>query len=199
MESSVARKPLEVIYGKSKLTRQERLARIRELSQLAVTANTDSDGNLTAVTIELHGKLAAVPSLKNSKPNGANFMSTRARDWLTSAQGFWKAQSFLSSFGDEPLLAVIVWGKRPVRFDTDNATTTIKDWLEPATKIVGKFEKRSRGWGAGLVNNDSQVEAWPVRASQLGLDTTTTTIYLRPMRLMRETVAELLARVIMAG
>lgn len=198
-------KSLEIDYGTGVLTRRERLARMRGESDIFVSYVRDKAENLepelTAVTIELHGKLAAVPSLKNSKPMGRNFMSARARDYIETLNSmYWDTRRDEAlTFGAAPIFAFIVFGKRPQRFDPDNGATTIKDWLEPSTKIVGGKVKRDRGWGSGLVLDDNQVTAFAVRAADLKIETPITTIYLRKLSRVRENIVELFARIIMEG
>jgi hypothetical protein len=205
---------VEVTYGKSKLTRQERLTRIRESSEMNLTYNyRDGVGEkreLMAVTIELHGKLAAIPSLKNSKPMGQNFMSKQARDYLAVVDNVFKMKQGFEitkqmprippmTFGTEKVFVLVVFGKRSRSFDPDNGLATVKDWLESSEKMVGQRSKHRRGWGCGLVNNDSQVTAFGVHAEDLGLDTPVTTIYLRRLETMREFLVDMLARAIMEG
>ena len=60
--------------------------------------------------------------------------------------------------------------KRSRRFDPISVAETVQDWLEPASKIVGRTKKHARGWGAGLVDDDSQVVSISAHAEDLGLE-----------------------------
>jgi hypothetical protein len=160
---------------RSRLPRQMRLAEACAKSDMTIDTFPPN-----TVAIHLHGWLKAVPSLKNSRPVGTNFMSVHARDFISVMDIKFRAllpRGFIPT-DDSKYFLVVCFADRAHRFDPDNATTTIKDWLEPSWKIVGRQNKRERGWGAGLVKDDNQIIAFGFRASDFGFKGECTTIFL---------------------
>jgi len=186
--------------GSDKPTKAERVGKILKESTLKLYPTFNSLGWLQSLVIELDGLLARVPSLKNSKLPGRNFMAPHCSDYLRALdtaytkaviEGAFDAEvTFLS----EPLFMFVMHGRRPQYFDEDNATSTLKDWLEVTTKQVGK-KVRDRGWGAGITENDRLVTAWPIRATDLGMSITKTTMYITLLSDAREMMAEVTAHV----
>lgn len=128
-----------------------------------VSANLEG-GFLSSLRVEFHGELARLPSLKNSKLPGKNFINPDTLDRLQAMQVHFErsARVYPSKalhFQKEPLVALLVCSKRKTRFDLDNCAASVKDWLEPNTK-------RGRGWGVGVVEDDSQLTVFPIHASQ---------------------------------
>lgn len=128
---------------------------------------------LERVKLEFSGPIAHIPSLKNSKLPGRNFINptTAARlkvmDY-TYKQSIEKTGLRIPiSFGNDDVALVVVCASRKVSFDTDNCLATIRDWLEPPIKKVGKG--KGRGWGVGLVNNDRQVKGLALYDKDLGM------------------------------
>lgn len=135
-------------------------------SQVLVSADHDAAG-LSSVRIEFHGELSRIPSLKNSKLPGRNFVNPdtlqrlKAMETLyLNATAIHKGQRL--SFGDANVLGLLVCPKRKVRYDVDNCAASIKDWCEPSNK-------RRRGWGVGLINDDSALHLMAVRGDLIGL------------------------------
>ena len=128
---------------------------------------------LERVKLELMGPIAHIPSLKNSKVPGANFINpeTMARikvmDYVYKQTAAKLGITFPLTFGREDVSIVVVCAKRKVAFDTDNCLATVRDWLEPASKMVGKG--RARGWGVGLVDNDRQIKGLALYDKDIGL------------------------------
>lgn len=187
--------------GSDKPTKAERVGKILNESSIEVHSTFSEHGELNSLVIVLDGLLARVPSLKNSKLPGRNFMAPHCSDYLRALDTAWVKENLKFargkypplSFGSQPLFMFVVHGRRPQYFDEDNATSTLKDWLEVTTKQVGK-KVRDRGWGAGITNNDRLVTAWPIRATDLGMSITTTTMYITLLEDARELMAEVTAR-----
>lgn len=150
---------------KQRLTASQLASKHVTESEMDVSVHHTGDV-LRRVIITLRGSLAAVPSLKNSKIPRTNFTNPAVMGKIKAMD-----QLFLSSgeknlsFGAERVHVLIRLASQG-HTDRFNAMETIADWLEPKTKKVGK---RERGWGIGLINDDSQVLGFPYRA-QDGLD-----------------------------
>jgi len=144
-------------------------------SEMAVSAEADDRG-LAAVRIDITGELSRIPSLKNSKLPGRNFINPDTMQRLKALDVLYfqavAARLGSLSFGTEEVLGLLICGKRPVRFDLDNCAAAVKDWLEPATK-------RGRGWGVGLVEDDARLNILPVRGELTGLDVRRSVLILR--------------------
>lgn len=141
------------------------------------------------VQINFSGPISAIPSLKNSKLPGHNFLSpsvtTRLQIMDALFFGALNKSGFSGrlSFGAQPVGVVCVCAKRKVRFDTDNVFATVRDWLEPQTKQVGRC--RERGWGIGLIENDVQVRGFAILDTDIGLLLNKTIIVIQPYEEMR--------------
>lgn len=129
---------------------------------------------LTRIKIEFTGQAAHIPSLKNSKVIGnyVPFTNPKVMARLKVMDFvYFKALSHLGirhlpSFGLQPVMMVLVCAKRKVAFDTDNCLTTVRDWLEPRSKLGGRG--KHRGWGVGLVENDRQIRGFVFQDKDLG-------------------------------
>lgn len=161
------------------------------------------DGKYTAgITIALKGPVAAVPSLKNSKAPGTNYINEKTMSRIVAMDALWNAacrsytgqDTAVVGFGDQPVHLLCIFGKRSRSFDLDNAMATVRDWLEPPWKTVGRGKQRN--WGVGLVNNDSQITGYAVHASDIDLETTDTVISLRRLDDVRPLVAQFIAGVL---
>lgn len=125
------------------------------------------------VKLELSGPIAHIPSLKNSKLPGRNFINPETAARLRVMDFVYKqsiAKTGLRApvtFGKNEVALIVICAKRKVSFDTDNCLATIRDWLEPGTKMVGKG--RARGWGVGLVENDRQIRGMALYDKDIGL------------------------------
>jgi hypothetical protein len=133
-----------------------------------------------SIKIEISGRAAKIPALKNDKRIVKNGMITgketkavlECLDKLYS-DGLKRAKVEGSiSFGDQEVFVLAVLGNRCNRLDSDNCLATIRDWLEPHIKA-----SRNRGWGINLIDNDRQVTGMAIRASTFGIITDKTTIY----------------------
>jgi hypothetical protein len=145
-------------------------------SEVFVSADHDGCG-LASIRVEFHGELARIPSLKNSKLPGRNFVNPDVLQRLKAMETLYHhgAEIYKKkglAFGDREVVGVLVCPKRKVRFDLDNCAASIKDWCEPPTK-------RMRGWGVGLVNDDSRLNVLAVRAEHVGLEINYSLLVLR--------------------
>lgn len=136
-------------------------------------------GDLSCVRIEFHKETSRIPSLKNSKLPGRNFLNPETLNRLRAMDALYLRSTRVYndsnlSFGDQKVMGLLVCNKRPVRFDLDNCVAAVKDWCEPATK-------RGRGWGVGLVDDDSKLNIIAAHAEDLGLTLDHSLLILRPM------------------
>lgn len=137
--------------------------------------------------IVLQGSCASIPPLKNSKIPGTNFLNPRTRGKIKTLDAAWWAAVFskpehqpLRGWRWEEKVLVQVLLSKTTRADADNAMATVRDWLEPPTKSVGR---RQRGWGIGLVGNDSQIISIAMHQADLGikLEQDVTFIFIKPL------------------
>lgn len=146
------------------------------------------------VKIELLGPIAHIPSLKNSKLPGKNFINAETLARIKVMDTVFKQTAaklglhFRMSFDKEDVALIVVCAKRKVAFDTDNCLATVRDWLEPATKKVGKG--RLRGWGIGLIDNDRQVKGLALYDKDLGLTLDKSIIILQRFDRTKDRLAE---------
>lgn len=122
---------------------------------------------LSCVRIEFHKETSRIPSLKNSKIPGRNFLNPDTLDRLKAMDALYNRSTRVYhpkglSFGKRAVVGLLVCNKRPTRFDLDNCVAAVKDWCEPSSK-------RGRGWGVGLVEDDSKLNVIAVHAADLGL------------------------------
>lgn len=150
---------------------KDEIAKYQKDSYCRVEFETNAKG-LRRIRVDFCGPVANIPSLKNAKLPGRNFLSptVRARlkvmdDCYRSALGGALWESGLG-FGPADVALVLVCAKRKVSFDTDNCLATVRDWLEPGIKKVGKG--KHRGWGVGLIENDRQVRGLAIYDKDLG-------------------------------
>lgn len=126
---------------------------------------------LVAVSIEFHGELARTPNLKNRKIPNQTFTNPDVEGRLIAMDRLFGAEQLKLStpltFEDEPVFILLYVADRDRDFDVDSCMVTIRDWLEPSEKIVGK-NVRKRGWGIGLINNDSAARGIPLKWSDVG-------------------------------
>ncbi len=134
-----------------------------------------------AVLIRWDGRLAEIPSMKRGKLPGKNCLNptvlakVRAMDALFAVQAHGRNLGFGANF----VRVVTVCGERSHSFDLPGVEETVLDWLEPPTKPVGK-KRAGRGWGCGLIANDSYVAPTTRHAWQLGLSTRCSLILIEP-------------------
>lgn len=138
------------------------------------------DGKLLSLWIELRGSLAAIPSLKNEKSNFGGLNRTaeqkiKSMD-IIFLEDWGKTWGDSYTFGKERVLLQVISGSRPQTFDAISPVETVQDWLEPKSKIVGAKIKRKRGWGIGMIEDDSQVIPLPAKYSDLSAKKTEQTL-----------------------
>ena len=145
---------------KRKLTKSELVKKYVSESRCFITASP-LIVKPEKIHIEFHGELSRIPSLKNWKLPGKNFVNPdvmariQAMDILyQKAHQELKAPVF--NFEDEPISVLCICGKRPRTFDPIGCAETVMDWLEPATQLKGRA-KKPRGWGIGITKNDKHI------------------------------------------
>lgn len=150
---------------------KQEIAKWAQGSEIGIGAQM-LEGKAQRVVIELRGPIANIPSLKNSKLPGKNFLNLSVLSRLKVMDACFK-QTIAEmgnpdiSFGADEVTCLVVCAKRKVSFDTDNVLATVRDWLEYPVKKVGKG--RDRGWGIGLVDNDRQIKGLAVYCKDLGV------------------------------
>lgn len=114
--------------------------------------------------IELHGEISRIPAMKNNKSN-KGFIHPDFIARIKAMDLCWQRDIKQNLYyGDEKLSGVLFCASRGRRsFDADNCATTVKDWLEPRNKQAGRTKKQ-RGWGIGIVNNDTNLQLLPIKA-----------------------------------
>ena len=143
--------------------------------------------------IDIVGDLANVPSLKNGKMPGRGInldalIKLKALDELFKQE----AGGPFVRFEDGKVFVLVSCAARSRVFDPVNVLETVQDWLEPASKVVGRSKPRARGWGIGVVDNDSQITGLAVHADLLpGFDRDITSIFVLPWAQAGNLVCEL--------
>lgn len=133
--------------------------------------------NPDLVHIQFKGPIANIPALKNQKVKGTNILRDNAKvifDLMT--RSFQRSVNFnIPQFDKKTkVFCVIFCAARRNSFDEDNVLTSIKDWLEPSY-----IRKKNRGWGVGVVENDSMINAYAIKKQKNAKDCELTEIYLR--------------------
>ncbi len=178
---------LKAHWGHKKAeTRGDLIQQLINGSEMFVSVSLGSE-HPKLIYIELHGILAQIPSLKNSSHQFGGISirelsAIKAMDRMfiesVKQQGFTQKQL---SFGNQMIhIALIVGSGARATSNEDNAMTTIKDWVEVPTKIVGGKKKGFRGWGIGLIKDDIQARGYPLKHSDIGVNQTCTSISIRP-------------------
>lgn len=177
---------------KKNLTFKELLSYYMERSEIRMTAS-DSSISPEWIEIEFHGEAGRIPSLKNNKAN-AGWLTKDVKARIYNLDRCWERDiSQRIDYGDELLSGVLICGDRGRRrFDTDNCSTTIRDWLEPGTKQAGRT-RRSRGWGVGMVEDDTNVRILPLKAADLGREDKHSTLILTKAKHTRLNLVEYVA------
>lgn len=131
------------------------------------------DNYLRFFQIELSGAIAKIPSLKNQKIPGRNFISNKAQGHLRAMTDLYRfrtsgAQLSFPPETDVYCQVIIAQGSR---VDEDNGYAAIKDWLEPP---------ENRNWGIGIITDDKFVtgEARHCRRIDENFDRTLITVRL---------------------
>jgi hypothetical protein len=145
-------------------------------SKCIVVHKWSQGGTQLKVHVEFHGTAAKVPSLKNAKLPGMNFINPKTIARLQAMDILYRdeVKHDRPTFADRPVSCIVILAEGS-RCDEDNVFASVKDWLEPSTKQVGR-KKKDRGWGSGLVYNDSQVIGECIRGSDIGWTQSYTTI-----------------------
>lgn len=135
------------------------------------------------VFITFKGLLAEIPSLKNSKRISRNHAFIE-RSVLAKLKAMDRMMSpYVPYFiqHTEKVSVILLNSERSRSFDPDNTYQTIKDWLEPSTKTDGVRKKTNvRGWGVGIVSNDSLISGGSYHASDVGAPLDETRILIAP-------------------
>lgn len=179
----------------AKIKPRNKAGRIEEISrgsECFVMVHTDGDGKLKTLHIEFHGPIADIPSIKNNRQFGGIDPKVLARLAAMDRLFCDRIEEMKIPFPkfDGRVFGIVCHSIRNRSFDEDNATTTIKDWLEPKSKIVGRKSKTKRGWGIGVVDNDSQVLIWPVLQKDLSIESPVTIIELKSFEMTQHLIAE---------
>ncbi len=172
---------------KKRPTKNELLARYLMNSECSVSF-FPAEGRPESVHIEFHGELARIPSLKNSKIPGKNFLNPDVEARLIAMTELFNAQIyeqgsaeyFKLKFGTNKVSALVICGKRSNSFDPDNCLSSVKDWLEPRL-----MRGKTRSFGVGLVDNDRFITGYSLHSWQTGLEHSHSTIILRPWESVR--------------
>ncbi len=130
---------------------------------------------LDTIQILFTGSLARIPSLKNSKIPGRNFISNTTQGKLKAMTAFYELRTKNKfQFGKDVMLYLQVLLCKGSRLDEDNGFAAVKDWLEPKT-----MRNRFRGWGIGLTENDKFITGEARHGWRIGLELPYTIITIR--------------------
>ena len=192
-------------WGKIKPnTRGDLVAQLMNDSEIFLSVIKGSE-RPECIWIEFRGALAHIPAIKNNRHPSFPGIDRRVLGFLHAMDQMFIKEAVhqklrLSdlSFGDQMAHVNLVVGGR-ASADEDNAMSTIKDWLEPRTKIVGGKNKHPRGWGIGLVNNDNQLRGYPLKSDDLALNMNYTRIVIRPWDQIRELAVNYVAQCCLVG
>lgn len=123
-------------------------------STLDVSLKSLDDGPRYLISIK--GPAANIPSLKNGKLPGRNFINNNVKQHLQALTWLFNCNynkyGHFPTFGDTNVFMMVVLGNKSKLIDDDNCLAAVRDWLEPPTK-----SGIDRGWGIGLVNSDRYV------------------------------------------
>lgn len=138
--------------------------------------------NGQAIEMIVSGPAARIPSLKNSKLPGKNFLPPSTRRRIEALDILFEQSALeigdkLKRYGETPVFCRVLLGAGN-QADEDNAFATIKDWLEPSCKMN---RGKRRGWGVGLVADDKQVFGYAIYKSRFGDTSRDTTIAICPL------------------
>lgn len=153
-------------------------------SDCSVDIKINKNFELEKITINFFGELSKIPSLKNSKIPGKNFIANRTQGKLKAmttlfshrAKGSWPTKL------TEDLYVHVVLSKKS-RVDEDNAFAAIRDWLEPPFK-------NNRDWGIGLVLDDKQICGGAYHAKRINYNCDHTSITILPLIDVQEALIE---------
>lgn len=154
------------------------------------------------VEIIFSGKLSAIPSIKNAKEikyhNGRPYLinNKNTMDHLAAMDILFKRKldslniSKLT-FGESKVFVLLLCAKRSQKFDPINTCETVQDWLEPSHKTSGSKAGNTRGWGVGVIENDSQVTSLAMHQKDAGGDESSTRIIIVPLNSIIKNLTEL--------
>lgn len=173
---------VSVLLGEKKADRKAEIAELLERSHCVVARVKDPLGGLKQLVIQIRGPLADIPAAKNRKMvTKFGVFNNRKTDIFLRALTELVGRELFSTdtFGDAQVSVVVACAKRKRSFDTDNVYTTVRDFLEPATKVRGAHGNHKRGWGIGVIEDDAQVGGGGWHAKQLGALDEITSINIR--------------------
>lgn len=153
------------------------------VESLLSSSHIDVESKDNRLFIHIRGALAELPSLKNSKRISSNhaFIERRVLAKLKALDKLLAPYLPYVQPYTEPVSVILINSERSRSFDPDNTYQTVKDWLEPSTKTDGVRKKsNTRGWGVGLVTNDSLISGGSYHAKDVGAELSVTSIYLVP-------------------
>lgn len=180
---------MSLIVGK-----KERVDRIAEREQMiadskCILVQLPCDG----WELQIYGTLSNIPSLKNAKLPGKNFLNGKVLGKLKALSDLYErtyaATPYRLNFHDQKLWVVAVLSNATKANDEDNVFAAIKDWLEPRARVLKKKKViKDRGWGIGAIVNDRQVNGFAIKTAATGVDSDYTRIIIRPWTAARKNV-----------
>lgn len=119
--------------------------------KIKVKLSDKKKSELKFLCFEINGLLANIPSLKNAKIPGHNFINPDVKNKLAAITSCYlkaaKSVEYKFPAGQKVFISAIITNKS--RADHDNILSSIKDLLEPMVK-----NKKNRQFGLGVVQND---------------------------------------------
>jgi hypothetical protein len=147
------------------------------------------------IWIEIRGKLANIPAIKNNRNprfpgiDRVILAKMRALDMLFAREARLQGLSHQSfQFGRAKIFVSIITAASNSGLNEDNVLTTIKDWLEPRTKQVGGKNKKARGWGIGLIQDDITARGIAIKSEDLDSPAPYTRIVIEPFTAVKESL-----------
>ena len=161
-----------------------------QASDMSVDFRVAKDEPLpTGIRIKIRGDLARIPAIKNNKQiavnskTGKTFIKSNPKHiaHMKALTILWqKITGHMQPIRfNQKLSMAVIYGVRSGTWDEDNCKTTLKDWLEPSEKQKGGTGN-ARGWGIGLIEDDSLVKAYDIKSSELRIEQEFTTIFIEP-------------------
>lgn len=140
--------------------------------------------------IELHGELAQLPNIKNSRlitRSGQSIIKPDSRARLIAMTQLYIDLTYGQApapFGKEEIHVTVICAKRPRTFDPIGCLESVQDWLEPAT-YLSRGQVKDRGWGIGLIENDRHITGYALHSRALGYNADHSTILITPLNEIR--------------
>lgn len=143
--------------------------------------------------LQICGELSNIPSLKNSKLPGKNFINGKVLGKLKALSELYErtyaGTPYRLNFDNQQLWIVAILSNATKANDEDNVFAAIKDWLEPRARVLKKKKIiKDRGWGIGAIQNDRQVNGFAIKTAATGVDSDFTRIIIRPFHAARKNV-----------